>query len=194
MNYDCMTAVRHEPVQEIEWPEDFRPRLSRGATEFLRDHPDEAGRVVEDALEAAANRSSPDIAHPPTYRLPELLRHFVGPSMPGHDVLNISEAAARLEVSRPTVYAWVEAKRMLAWRLGSLGPVVPAEQILGTGRLVPGLDRVLKVIPDPRLAWEFLAQELPFFEGDAKRPIDVLKAGDVEAVVKAANAYGDAFG
>ena len=44
-----------------------------------------------------------------------------------------------------------------------------------------------------RLAWDFLSQELPFFAGDIKRPIDVLKTGNIEAVVKATRAYGEAF-
>ena len=52
---------------------------------------------------------------------------------------------------------------------------------------------VLKhVIPDARAAWRFLSEESPFSATPA-RPIDALKAGDVDAVRKAAQAQGEAF-
>jgi excisionase family DNA binding protein len=191
-----MTVSHRASEKQVEWPSSFRPRLSPVANEYVHNHPHEAERIVADALEAAAGRSDPpthELPRVPTYNLPEALRRFVVRAEPAMDLLNLSEAADRLQVSRPTVYAWIEAKRMLAWPLTRRGTVVPAEQILGPAQLVPGIERVLELIPDPRLAWNFLTQELPFFAGDAKRPIDVLKTGDIDAVIKATRAYGEAF-
>jgi len=61
---------------------------------------------------------------------------------------------------------------------------------------VPGIDRVLTAIPQPRAAWRFLTEESPFLPGEPRRPIDVLKSGrpeDVDAVIMATNSYLEAF-
>jgi len=109
-------------------------------------------------------------------------------------VLSISEAAERLEVTRVTVYAWIEAKRLLAWRATRRGTLIPAEQIAGPGEVVPGIDRVLAVISEPAAAWDFLSEESPFIDAQiSKRPIDALKAGEIDAVVAAAHSFLEAF-
>jgi len=54
--------------------------------------------------------------------------------------------------------------------------MIPAEQIVGPGELVPGIDRVLEILSEPRAAWRFLSEESPFFD-TPQRPIDALKAG-----------------
>jgi hypothetical protein len=72
------------------------------------------------------------------------------------------------------------------------GTLIPAEQILGPGELVPGIDRVLEILPEPRAAWRFLKEESPFFDSP-QRPIDALKAGKVDDVVEAARTSGEAF-
>ena len=92
------------------------------------------------------------------------------------------------------MYAWIEAKRLLAWRATRRGVLVPAEQIMGPGKVVPGIDRVLAVIPDPAAAWDFLTQESPYVNRDSlRRPIDALKAGELEPVIAAAHSFLDAF-
>ena len=82
---------------------------------------------------------------------------------------------------------------MLGWRLTRQGTLIPAEQILGPGELVAGIDRVLEILPEPRAAWRFLKRRsLPFFD-TPQRPIDALKAGKVDDVVEAARTSGEAF-
>lgn len=55
----------------------------------------------------------------------------------------------------------------------------------------PAIAQVLDIIGEPELAWAFLSEPWPFAEETA-RPIDKLKAGDVEAVVSAAPSFGTA--
>lgn len=95
-------------------------------------------------------------------------------------------------VTSETVEAWIEQKRLLAWQRQGLGLRIPAEQILGSGQIVTGIQQVLQTIPEPRLAWEFLSRELPFFN-TPQRPIDALKAGQASAVMGAIPSYFEAF-
>jgi hypothetical protein len=69
---------------------------------------------------------------------------------------------------------------------------VPAEQILGPAQIVPGIAPVLELISEPRLAWAFLSQELPFFD-TPQHPIDALKAAQIAAVMAAIPSYFEAF-
>jgi hypothetical protein len=72
--------------------------------------------------------------------------------------------------------------------------LIPAEQIVGPGKVVPGMERVLDVISEPAAAWDFLTNESPFIDPTAlQRPIDVLKAGEIDAVVAAAHSFLEAF-
>jgi len=109
--------------------------------------------------------------------------------------LRKSQAAAELlEVTRVTIYAWIEAKRLLAWRATRRGMLIPAEQIVGPGTVVPGVERVLDVISEPAAAWDFLNEESPFMDPNGlRRPIDALKAGEIDAVVAAAHSFLEAF-
>jgi hypothetical protein len=72
------------------------------------------------------------------------------------------------------------------------GTLIPAEQIVGRGEVVPGINRVLEVLPEPRSAGRFLKEESPFFDTPI-RPIDALKACQVDDVVIAARTSGEAF-
>lgn len=126
--------------------------------------------------------------------VPDTLRPFLVADQGGEEVqtLNPSEAAAKLKVTLDVVAAWIDAKRLLAWHDEEKHARVPAEQILGPGEIVPGLTHVLELISEPRLAWAFLSQELPFFD-TPQRPIDALKAGQIAAVIAAIPAYFEAF-
>jgi excisionase family DNA binding protein len=168
------------------------PELSVAATEFVHEHPEEARLAVTAALEAVA-------AHFDSVRtesrIPAPLRPFVDDASAAatdDELIGAEEAARRLGVSRATVYNWVDSQRLLGWRLTRQGTLIPAEQILGRGEVVPGIDRVLEILPEPRTAWRFLKEESAFFD-TPMRPIDALKVGKVDDVVMAARTSGEAF-
>lgn len=165
--------------------------LSSSAARFVRRHPRQAGMAVAAALEAAASQyqaKDRDSAG----GLAEALTPFVVLKSPGADTVGVSEAAERLRISRTTVYDWVEKKILLGWKSTKRGLTIPAEQILGPGKVAPGIPELLRIIEDPELAWAFLSEVWPF-AGEVARPIDKLKAGEVEEVVDAAPSFGTAF-
>jgi excisionase family DNA binding protein len=147
--------------------------------------------AVAAALEAAAVQYEMESDASAT-EVPESLKSFVVHRRPASDMTGVSDAAARLRVSRTTVYDWVEKKTLLGWKSTKRGLTIPVEQIIGPGKVVPGIAEVLQIIDDPELAWVFLSEEWPFTDQVA-RPIDKLKAGDVEEVVNAAPSFGTAF-
>ena len=168
---------------------DFPP-LSAAATEFVRRRPQEARSAVAAALEAAAKQSA---AGGPAEDIPDQLKPFVVDS-PEHRSATIGATAAaeRLEVSRTTIYDWARKGTLLAWRVTRRGLRIPAGQILGPGKVIPGLPEILDAIGDPELAWTFLTQEWPF-EDETAVPLEKLKAGQVRAVVDAAPGFGAVF-
>ena len=167
------------------------PVLSSSAREFVRDHPREARLAVVVALEAAAAQCGAEDGAD-AVDVPDALRPFMVRRAGGADTLGVSEAAVRLKVSRTTIYDWVEKKTLIAWRATKRGLSIPAAQILGPGRVVPGLAEVVDTIGDPELAWSFLTQEWPF-EDTSAMPLELLNAGRVEEVVDAAPGFGATF-
>ena len=166
------------------------PALSQSAKEFVLQRPREARLAIAVALEtAAAQREREDGS---TAGVPEKLRPFVMRRHQGDDIIGVSEAAARLKVSRTTVYDWVTKKVLLAWQSTKRGLSIPAAQILSPGRVVPGLAEVVDTIGDPELAWAFLTQEWPF-EDTAVPPLELLEVGRTEEVVGAAHGFGASF-
>jgi excisionase family DNA binding protein len=193
-----MSPVPSKSAERIERPLTIRPSLSRAAVQFIEKHPNEVPRIVATALEAAAVlEAAKGESAVPERALPEALRRLVTSASADTEagrVLSISEAAELLEVTRVTIYAWIEAKRLLAWRATRRGMLIPAEQIVGPGKVVPGMERVLDVIPEPAAAWDFLTEESPFMDPNGlQRPIDALKAGELDAVVAAAHSFLEAF-
>jgi excisionase family DNA binding protein len=164
--------------------------LSRTAVRFLQRHPGEARVAVAAALEAAAAQHEIESEAAPA-GAPENLTPYVLYRPRGLDMLGVSDAAARLAVSRTTIYDWVQKRTLLGWKSTKRGLTIPAEQILGPGKVVPGIAQVLEIIGDPELAWAFLSQEWPF-SGETARPIDKLKAGEVQETVEAAPSFGTA--
>lgn len=167
------------------------PTLSHDARDFIRDHPDEARMAVAVALETAtaqaeayAGRSALDV--------PERLREFMDGPKREEEILGVTEAALRLGVSRTTVYGWVARNTLIAWRTTKRGLNIPAAQIVGAGRVAPGLAEVVDVVGEPELAWAFLNQEWPFDETVA-RPLDWLNAGRLDDVLSAAAGFGTTF-
>jgi excisionase family DNA binding protein len=191
-----VTENLSDTTERIEQPLTIRPALSPAAARFVERHPDEVQRIVAAALETAAALEATGVPVP-ARSLPAALQRFVTSARAAGDegrVLSISEAAERLKVTRVTVYAWIEAKRLVAWRATRRGVLVPAEQIVGPGEVVPGIERVLAVIPDPAAAWDFLTEESPYINPDGvRRPIDALKAGEIDPVIAAAHSFLDAF-
>lgn len=163
--------------------------LSGTATRFLRQHPKEARIAIAAALEAAAVQF--EAQDNVSTEGSEALKPFVVRHASGANMLGVSDAAERLEVSRTTVYDWVEKKILLGWKSTKRGLTIPAEQILGPGKVIPGIAQVVEIIGDSELAWAFLSQEWPFAD-KATRPIDMLKADKVEEVVTAAPSFGTA--
>lgn len=168
------------------------PGLSGTATRFVRQHPRQARVAVAAALEAAAVQYEADAAASESTDVPDALRPFIvnGPLEPNW--IGVSAAADLLEVSRTTVYDWVEKKKLIGWQSTKQRTIIPAEQILGPGKVVKGIAEVLQVIEEPELAWDFLSTEWPFADERA-RPIDKLKAGKLDEVLDAAPSFGSTF-
>lgn len=62
------------------------------------------------------------------------------------------------------------------------------------GEVVPGIARVLAVIAGPEAAWDFPTERSSYVSGDElRRPIDALKAGEIEAVIAADRFFLDAL-
>ncbi len=191
-----MSQDLNNTVERVEQLLTVRPALSRAAVRFVETHPDEVQRIVATALETAAALDATGVPAA-TRSLSPALQSLVTSARPSAEegrVLSVSEASELLEVTRVTVYAWIEAKRLLAWRATRRGVLIPAEQIVGPGEVVPGIERVLKVISEPAAAWDFLTEESPYVNAGAlRRPIDALKAGEIDAVIAAAHSFLDAF-
>lgn len=165
--------------------------LSPRAARFLRRHPEEAILSINAALEAAAAlESARRVA--PLNGVPDAVRPFVKTEPYGAEIISSTEAAKRLDVTRPTVHSWVTSQKLIGWAATKRGLKLPAEQIIGPGKVVEGIDRVLEVIPDPELACSFLDRMWPFEEGEF-RPIEKLRNGDVDDVLEAAKSFGYAF-
>ncbi len=123
------------------------PGLSKNALAFLRRHPQEACRALETAAaryEALSNGASVDV--------PESLKPFIVLRPRSPDMLDVAQAAARLGVSRSTVYNWARNRKLLAWKPPGRRLTIPAKQILGPRKVVPGIAEVLDSIDDPELA------------------------------------------
>ena len=99
--------------ERVEKPLTVRPALSRAAVQFVEKHPNEVTGIVASALEAAALEAG--LVPLKERVVPEALRRLVvsrGADSSEGRVLSISEAAELLEVTRVTVYAWIESKRL----------------------------------------------------------------------------------
>lgn len=192
-----MGAKNPESTKHVDWPTGFQPQLSPAAAKYLREHRDQAARVVADALDEAAASQSPEGDFPrtrPRLSLPAAMQALVIEAPPDPSLLNLVQTTERLDITRPTLNAWIDEGKVIAWELRPRVWVIPPEQILGARKVVPGIQRVLEVIPQHRLAWEFLTQEVANIDPDRViRPLDALKAGKIDAVVAAAQGWGVDF-
>ena len=172
----------------LEW----LPGLSERGVAFARQHPRAARAAATIALEAASEVGlgllSDDLSD--DGRIPDSLAPFIVDEPLEDETLTVAEAADRLNVSRPTIYKWIERGKLLGWSpLTKRGHVIPAEQIVSPGKLVGGLPEILEILKNHEFAWVFLTQEMPFAD-EVTRPIDKLKRGEVDEVVGTAAGWG----
>ncbi len=100
------------------------------------------------------------------------------------------EAAALLGLKTPNaIYNQIRTRRLLAVPVGNRQTRLPAWQF-EKGQVLPGLHEALEALPDGDPWWNllFFVGHAPYLGG--RRPLDVLKKGDVGAVVEAAHAHG----
>lgn len=99
------------------------------------------------------------------------------------ELLGAGDLAERLNVSRGTLDNWRKANKIIGFRKGLRNFVYPTRQF---ERLKPidGLDRIVTFFPTAEDAWEWLV--IPNHSIGDKAPIDRLRAGEVEYVVRAA--------
>lgn len=167
------------------------PTLSPGARDFVRHHPRDARLAVTVALEVAAAQCKAE-DRDAADGVPESLRPFVLRRGGHEDLIGASEAAARLDVSCTTIYDWVAQGTLLAWKSTRRDLSIPVAQILGPGKVVPGLADVVGVIGDTELAWLFLSCDWPF-EDAVATPLELLVAGRIGDVLDAAPGFGSTF-
>jgi len=133
--------------------------------------------------------------HDQSNDVPQALRQFLvdeSEDLGCDEMIDAAEAADRLDVTRATIFNWINEGRLIGWFATGGRIVIPAQQIAASGELVPGIPELIQEIGDSRAVWRFLTEKSPFF-GEPARPIDKLKKGEVEAVIKAAQSQGDAF-
>lgn len=199
-----------------------KAELSEAVLAYVTKYPDQANQSVHLALELAAQQMREAVQHLiETQRISLLVpkatkeeeekaleQHLDKlqekyPSVPRKllkyikeekvdNTISVTEAAKQLGTTRATIYAWIKAARLVGWRVTRRGMVIPAEQIEGTGKVVDGINLVLSAIPDARAAWRFLTTVSPFLKSP-RRPIDLLKEGQIDEVLSAAEASGEAF-
>lgn len=159
--------------------------ISRSAKNFLQLHPKNAELVVKIALETAASLQS-DFTDDD---VPDALKPFLLVEHYDADIIGVTEASKRLKVSRTTVYDWINKGLLLSWNKTKRGKRIPAEQILGEGQIIKGIDKVTKIVGNPINTWVYLSNKMSFSDCFA-RPIDLLKEGRVEEVLGSAAGYG----
>ena len=183
-------------VEQLDISGGFRvegiPGLSRKAADFLRRRPREARMAVAAALETAAAQDAGKRRRNSSAEIPESLKPFVVFHPESPDMLGVAQAADRLGLAASTVYNWVAGKKLLGWTPTGGRMTIPAQQILGTHSVVPGIPEILAVIDDSELAWSFLTQKWPF-ANDVAYPLEKLKNGRVEEVLGVAPAFGMTF-
>jgi len=103
-------------------------------------------------------------------------------------LLTPKEFAQRSEVkSDQTIRNRLRQGRLIGWRQGKRGYVLPGGQINRKGRTIAGLGEILEIIGDPKLAWEWTTQANSELNGQT--PLTLLRRGSKKRVLSAATAY-----
>jgi len=140
-------------------------------------------------LEAAASDKPETFqveSHGKIIELPLALKPLFRVRPYGPEILSSAQAAERLGVSEKTVQNWVEKKILIGWQRKKCWLVIPEEQILASGEVMPGIKQVIEVFRgDASFAWVFLDKKWTFGNQNA-RPIDKLRDGKIKEVLGAA--------
>lgn len=103
--------------------------------------------------------------------------------LPTTETLGAGEMAIALGVARASLDNWRRAHKILALRKGVRNYVYPTCQF-DRRAPVEGLDRVRAHFSDDETAWDWLVTPNPYTDGAA--PLDSLREGKIEEVVRAA--------
>ncbi|CAN0583439.1 unnamed protein product, partial [Laminaria digitata] len=101
------------------------------------------------------------------------------------DLLSSDELAQRAGIkTRQSVHDWLKKGRIIGWEGAKRGYVFPAGQLDKRGRPIKGIDKISGLFPDGYAAWSWLT--IPLRALDCAMPLDLLRKGDFEQVVAAA--------
>jgi len=105
-------------------------------------------------------------------------------------VLTAGEVGSTLGITRQAVDNRRKRKTLIAVQLGKRGYRYPAWQFSG-GQVLPGLDRILRVLGDltPWMQMAFFLNDNAWLKN--RRPLDLLRLGEIEPVLMAAQQYGE---
>lgn len=99
------------------------------------------------------------------------------------EILGVLDAAQRIGVVRSTLDQWRRAGKVLAFSKGLRNYVFPMEQFVRS-KPISGLADVRAHFETDEDAWEWLVTPDPIIKG--QKPLDLLKAGQIEEVIRAA--------
>jgi hypothetical protein len=104
------------------------------------------------------------------------------------ELLGTDGMAQRLGVSVAILVGWRDDGRAVALRNSANEYVYPTRQF-DRSRPIDGLDRVVGYFPSSEEVWDWLVA--PDLYTDSKAPIDQLRSGHFEAVIRAADGMLD---
>lgn len=110
------------------------------------------------------------------YATPTRIEDWAGP------VAGPAEIEKSFGTKRSTLHDWQKRGAVIGLLKGERKHVFPLAQFVD-GRPVKGMSDVTRIVGNPRVAWQWLIQPKPSIGGT---PLDVLKAGGIDAVVAAA--------
>jgi HAD superfamily hydrolase (TIGR01509 family) len=104
------------------------------------------------------------------------------------ELLSATNLAERLQVSPAALEAWRTVNKAIAFRNDAGEYIYPVRQFEGSNP-VEGLNRIVAFFPSLDEAWEWLVTPNRYTDGDV--PIDRLRSGHVDEVVRAAEGVND---
>jgi hypothetical protein len=108
--------------------------------------------------------------------VPVRLEDWAGP------VAGPSEIERQFGTRRSTLHEWQKRGAVIGLLKGERKHVFPLAQFID-GRPIAGMSEIMRVIGNPRTAWQWLGQQKPSIGGT---PLDRLKGGHTSQVVEAA--------